>query len=154
MDIFCIIQCQNVSLVSVAITAPVDESHRKLICQELSLLFHRIQISGSQALSHYINTNEAGPCIPYSSCLQEVLWKDICLLFSWNFYFVMQDRKYIKCDGLGKFWKSIAFSIDIRLQDNPDWKDLRRSPGHHPSQSNLCSEVIPGFSGLHVAWFS
>ena len=53
-------QCQSVSLVSVAITAHVEESDRNLICQELSLLFHRIKVSGSQALSLYISTNEAG----------------------------------------------------------------------------------------------
>lgn len=86
-------------------TAPVDESDRKLICQELSLLFHRTQMSGSQALSLYIYIDEAGPCIPYSSCLQEVLWKYIFRLFLWNFYFVMQDRKYIKSDGLGNLLK-------------------------------------------------
>lgn len=33
--------------------------------------------SQAAILSLYINTNEAGPWIPYSSCLQEVVWKDI-----------------------------------------------------------------------------
>lgn len=121
---FYIIQCQSVFSVPVAITAHVEESDRNLICQELSLLFHGIQISGSQALSLYINKMRPDP---------EFLIHHVCRKFYENtFFFYFHETlslwcktdKNIKCDGLRNLLnkQQLLHWLHIGLQDNPNWQ--------------------------------